>query len=307
MHICAPGYNAGGGRLREKMKNLIDQLGTVKFTLPAKQKKLCDYIIENGKQVYLMSVGSLAEAAGVGRATVIRLVEGLGFSTYADFKKALNASYFVAAENHYNSNPFFWVDDEGTSVPDEKDSINACCGESMRVLQQAARELDREQFNRSVDLLISSWRVNVLGLRTSAPIAKYAYYMLGYFISDIRDLSENESLAYDWLLNAHQGEAVLMFGSMAVTATSVRLAKLCKERGIPLILITDRDDMPALPYATYRLVVPHTNSTRSTALPFIMVLEALVNEIATRMAPLSVQKMNEVNRYIIEEGIILKD
>lgn len=38
-----------------------------------------------------------------------------------------------------------------------------------------------------------------------------------------------------------------------------------------------------------------------------MVLEALVNEIAARMAPLSVQKMNEVNRYIIEEGIILKD
>ena len=174
----------------------------------------------------------------------------------------------------------------------------------MRLLQQAAKELDRTQFGKIVDILIASWRVNVLGLRTSAAIARYAYYMLGYFIPDIRDLSENESLAYDWLINAHQGEVTLMFASIPVTATSVRLAELCHERGIPLVVITDREDTPVLEYATYQLILPHTESTRATSLPFYMVLEALINEIGTRLAPLSVQKMNEINRYIISEGII---
>lgn len=286
------------------MKNLLERLSTIESTLPTKQKKLCEYIIANGKSVYLMSVGSLSEAAGVGRATVIRLVESLGYPSYAEFKKALNASYFEAAENHYHSNPFFWADEQGALLPEDTDSINACCGESMRLLQQAAKELDRTQFGKIVDILIASWRVNVLGLRTSAAIARYAYYMLGYFISDIRDLSENESLAYDWLLTAHQGEVVLMFASMPVTATSVRLARLCQERGIPLVVITDREDTPALEYATYRLILPHTKSTRATLLPFYMVLEALINEIGTRLAPLSVQKMNEINRYVISEGII---
>ena len=277
------------------MKNLLERLSTIESTLPTKQKKLCEYITANGKSVYLMSVGSLSEAAGVGRATVIRLVESLGYPSYAEFKKALNASYFEAAENHYHSNPFFWADEQGALLPEDTDSINACCGESMRLLQQAAKELDRTQFGKIVDILIASWRVNVLGLRTSAAIARYAYYMLGYFIPDIRDLSENESLAYDWLINAHQGEVTLMFASMPVTATSVRLAELCHERGIPLVVITDREDTPVLEYATYQLVLP---------LPFYMVLEALINEIGTRLAPLSVQKMNEINRYIISEGII---
>ena len=202
------------------------------------------------------------------------------------------------------TNPFFWADEQGALLPEDTDSINACCGESMRLLQQAAKELDRTQFGKIVDILIASWRVNVLGLRTSAAIARYAYYMLGYFIPDIRDLSENESLAYDWLINAHQGEVMLMFASMPVTATSVRLAELCHERGIPLVVITDREDTPVLEYATYQLVLPHTESTRATSLPFYMVLEALINEIGTRLAPLSVQKMNEINRYIISEGII---
>lgn len=170
-----PGHNEGA-----TMKRLLETLNETKNTLPTKQRKLCEYIIENGRSVYLMSVGSLADAAGVGRATVIRLVESLGFESYVDFKKALNASYFIAAEGHYNSNPFFWMDDAGTELSDEKDSINACCGESMRILQQARRELDREQFGKIVDILISAWRVNVLGLRTSAPIARYASYMLGY-------------------------------------------------------------------------------------------------------------------------------
>lgn len=286
------------------MKNLLERLSTIESTLPTKQKKLCEYIIANGKSVYLMSVGSLSEAAGVGRATVIRMVESLGYPSYAEFKKALNASYFEAAENHYHSNPFFWADEQGALLPEDTDSINACCGESMRLLQQAAKELDRTQFGKIVDILIASWRVNVLGLRTSAAIARYAYYMLGYFIPDIRDLSENESLAYDWLINAHQGEVTLMFASMPVTATSVHLAELCHERGIPLVVITDREDTPVLEYATYQLVLPHTESTRATSLPFYMVLEALINEIGTRLAPLSVQKMNEINRYIISEGII---
>lgn len=286
------------------MKNLLEHLGNICATLPTKQRKLCEYIIANGKSVYLMSVGDLSAAAGVGRATVIRFVENLGYPSYTEFKKALNASFFIAAEEHYYSNPFFWVDDEGTPLPDEKDSINACCSESMHLLQRAAKELDRVQFGKIVDLLISSWRVNVLGLRTSAPMASYAYYMLGYFIPDIRDLSENESLAYDWLINAHQGEAVLLFASMPVTATSIRLARLCKERGIPLVVITDREDTPLLPYATYQLILPHTNSTRVTILPFIMALEALINELGTRLAPLSVQKMNEINHFIINEGIV---
>ena len=285
------------------MKNLLERLSTIESTLPTKQKKLCEYITANGKSVYLMSVGSLSEAAGVGRATVIRLVVSLGYPSFAEFKKALNASYFEAAENHYHSNPIFWADEQGALPLEDTDSINACCGESMRLLQQAAKELDRTQFGEIVDILIASWRVNVLGLRASAAIARYAYYMLGYFFPDIRDLSEIESLAYDWLINAHQGEVTLMLASMPVTATSVHLAERCHERGIPLVVITDREDTPVLEYATYQLVLPHTESTRATSLPFYMVLEALINEIGTRLAPLSVQKMNEINRYIISEGI----
>ena len=78
------------------MENLLKRLTKIKNTLPKKQGKLCEYIIENGKSVYLMPVSNLADAAGVGRATVIRLVERLGFSAYSEFKKELNASYYVS-------------------------------------------------------------------------------------------------------------------------------------------------------------------------------------------------------------------
>ena len=125
------------------MKNLLERLSTIESTLPTKQKKLCEYITANGKSVYLMSVGSLSEAAGVGRATVIRLVESLGYPSYAEFKKALNASYFEAAENHYHSNPFFWADEQGALLPEDTDSINACGFYSRRPRNSTVRSLAR--------------------------------------------------------------------------------------------------------------------------------------------------------------------
>lgn len=286
------------------MRNLLDHLSSVQNTLPAKQRKLCEFIEENGKSVYLMSIGNLSAASGVGRATIMRFIGNLGYETYADFKKALNAAYFAAFENHYSSNPFFWSDNDGAAAPSNADSINACCGESLQLLQKTARETDRAQFSKIVDIMIASRRVNVLGLRTSSPIARYAYYMLSYFLENVRDLSENESMIYDLILSANPGEVVLLFATVPVTTTSIRVAQLCQEREIPLIVITDRNNAPPLPYATYHIVIPHTSSTRLTVLPFLMIIESLINEIGTRLAPLSVQAMNKVNTYLIDEKII---
>ena len=89
------------------MKNLLERLSTIESTLPTKQKKLCEYITAKRKSVLSNEVSvAFRRRQAWGRATVIRLVESLGYPSYAEFKKALNASYFEAAENHYHSNPF---------------------------------------------------------------------------------------------------------------------------------------------------------------------------------------------------------
>lgn len=288
------------------MENLLKQLDNMQEQFPSKQRKLCKYIISHGKSAYLMSVGKLAEESGVGRATVMRLIESLGFATYADFKAALNESNFTLMEEDYKSNPFFW---ENSSQPLEgdieiSDSIAACCDESIALLQQAKQDISRESFSKIVDLLIAARTVNILGLRTSSAISRYASYMLSYFLDDVRDLSENESLIYDRIVQAKPGDVVLIFGSASITATSTRVAKLCKARGIPVILIVDDAHLEIVSCADCVLITPRTDSTRLTVIPFLMLLESLINEIGVRMAPLSVNTMNEINHLIIQEGIV---
>ena len=285
------------------MLNLIENLETVKNTLPSRQKRLCEYILTNCKGVSLMNVGDLAEASGVGRATVMRFIMNLGFDSYGDFKKALHEAYFNELELHNSSAPYFWQDAENISTQN-KDSISVCYANSVNLLSEVEQTLDRSQFDRIVDLLISARKVNIFGYRASAPIAHYSFYMLNYLLSNLNDLSDSESLAFDWIMNAGKDEAALMFCSTPVTTSSVRLAKLCGDRQIPLIVISNSDTLADSVAATHRITIPNNPNVKFTVLPYMMIIEALVNEIGNRLAPMSIVRMNEINEYLEKNNII---
>ena len=57
-------------------ENILDEILKIKDLLPKKQQKLCNYLALNYKQVGVMTVAELAQAAGVGTTTVMRLSSG---------------------------------------------------------------------------------------------------------------------------------------------------------------------------------------------------------------------------------------
>lgn len=292
------------------MSTLLERLIILQNTLPSKQQILCKYILEHSQSVYLMTVGELSEKSGVGRATIMRLIERLQYDSYQDFKKELNQAVMTKFESDTISNPFNWQPEKNLSshsaaASPETDSLSMCFHDANLLLQQLEQQIDREQFAHIIDLFLASRRVNVLGLRSSSPISRYASYILGYFLENVRDLSENESMVYDWILNFRSGDIILILGCSPITSTSVRVAKLCHEKNIPIIAIVDSPDSPVLPYATASLCTPRLDNTRLTIIPMITLLEALFNEIGIRTAPLSVHAMNRLNKYIIDEGIVL--
>ena len=82
-------------KMRQKQRymmmqeNIIDEIAKIKDVLPKKQQKLCHYLVMNYEQVGVMTVAELAEAAGVGTTTVMRLVQTLDYPSFSAFKKDL--------------------------------------------------------------------------------------------------------------------------------------------------------------------------------------------------------------------------
>lgn len=281
------------------MENLLEKLNQIQSALTSKQRTLCHYIIQNCRQVSSMPIGELAERSGVGRATIMRLLATAGYDSYPDFKQDLNLASNVDFEADKVFNPFFW----STLSPNTSGSLAACLNESIPLLQKTVSSINPEQFDRIVDLIMSAQRVNILGLRSSSAIARYTAYQFQNFV-DAYDLSENESMVYDRLYLHQRGEMLFLITTQPTTTTSVRIAQLCKRWEIPVVVITDDPQASVLQYATTYLCVARSTSSRLSILPHMLIIEALVNELGTRMAPLSVRTLDHLNQLLLEENVI---
>ena len=66
-------------------------------------RALCNYLALNYEKIGVMTVAELAENAGVGSTTVMRLVQLLGFDSYTTFKKALAQESLLKNTTPYRS------------------------------------------------------------------------------------------------------------------------------------------------------------------------------------------------------------
>ena len=73
-----------------------------KDTLPKKQRAICDYILEHIHDVDILTTRQLAEAVGIGDATVFRFLKCNGYDSYSEFRSDL---HHYAAKS---SQSFFW-------------------------------------------------------------------------------------------------------------------------------------------------------------------------------------------------------
>ena len=91
---------------------ILDTILNIKDVLPKKQRTLCNYLALNYEQIGVMTVAELAENAGVGTTTVMRLVQTLGFDSFSSFKRALVNASLLKNTTSYHSMKQGFTEDE---------------------------------------------------------------------------------------------------------------------------------------------------------------------------------------------------
>ena len=89
------------------------------------------------------------------------------------------------------------------------------------------------------------------------------------------------------------------------TTTSIRIAELCDQKHIPVLVITDYSKSSLLKFATSALITARSESTRLSILPILFLLEAIFNELGVRMAPVSVNSVELTNRFLMNNKVIM--
>lgn len=285
-------------------ENILDEIVRIKDLLPKKQQKLCTYLALNYKQVGVMTVAELAQAAGVGTTTVMRLVQTLGRPSFSVFKKELLDASLMRTTTSYLSLKETFHNEENE---DGNNLLYRVVNDGMQVLQNLCTTSNTQQFQAISDLLFQADRIFTIGLRSSKALALYCEYSLSTFHPQVIQLSNDTEFIYDRVgLKMKSTDVLLVFSAWPCTRKTIEVAEYCHSLGIPVALVTNTSLNPIIKFAQ---AVVDTNSVNhpSGDMVFMAVIEALVAELGRRTAPQSTQNVERIEAILSEKKIVQRE
>ncbi len=210
------------------------------------QRRIAQYLLDHMPDSAFLSSVALAGRAGVSQPSVTRFAAALGFSGYPAFREALRGIALDAVEHKGPVTSGRQQEAAGPAQPRGNELQAAVADEiaNLRALHEmladprAVAELGRE--------LAASSPLAVLGLRLSAPLARYFGYLAERIHPDVRCLTCGGSLVYDGLLHAREagGRWVLAFAMPRYPAETVRALRFARRAGLRTAVVTDARFVP---------------------------------------------------------------
>jgi len=218
--------------------------------LSAKRRRLLRTILDKSDDTYFLSSRKLAQACGVDVATIVRMVQALGYERYGEFVSDLR-SHFVL-----NIQPYTVM----------KAAVRQHRGIADHI--QFAKEMDLRNFNalyaqldvkRVVELakqIERSGRVLVVGVDLAAPLAQllaYRLVVLGYD-AEAPIGSRGNLMQKINLLSPRDLLIAISFGRCL--RETVDAALHARERGVPTLALTDGERTPLARFCDSCLIAP---------------------------------------------------
>lgn len=232
--------------------NVLKRIKEGAAVLSPKQMHLANYILSNYKEVSFMSSVELARAAGVGESTVVRLAVSLGYSGYSAFQDSLQE--FMQKE--ISTLDRFAV----AEVSDEGTIYQKVFAKEVNIVNKVLKEIDRKKFDMVADLLSKKEKLIILGLQGTRCLAEYAGYSFNKIRPNVFKFCDFDEYAYNFF-NTIDGDTVaLVFCFTRYPRKTISAMEIFKNRGIPVIVVTDSIVSPATHFADFLLTVPQKNS-----------------------------------------------
>lgn len=284
----------------EKKGNILEKLISIQSSLPNKQEQLSAYILENHHNIGIMTIKELADNAGVGTTTVMRLIKALGYDSFMDLKKEFHHIQVDHSHKWINVQKSFSTKENNSYI-----TLSSVGQESVDLIENSINPQLVENFNKAVDIIDKASRINMVGFRSYRSIAIYLELLLAEFHPNVQQLSVDSDAMIDRILQFDEDEVLIVFAFSHYVQRAIDAAILAREKNVQIILITDQLSCPIAPYADVILKVD-VEGKYFTVVPIIMLVEAIVIELGKRNAETSVTKIRNLFEHLKKQKYIIE-
>ncbi|GIL00141.1 MAG: transcriptional regulator [Alphaproteobacteria bacterium] len=285
----------------DPQSQLADRIVAEFDRLPAQLGVAARYMLDHSDDVALLSMREQARRAGVQPWTMTRLAKRLGYAGYEEIRA-------VAADQLRRSSLGF-AGKANIQVARQRETGAAALVAEMAhsLAAGVARLAESEQAAALIavsEAVAKARRIYCLGLRSSNAVAAQLAYMLEFLGEQVVLVDRASASDLDALRHAERRDVLLAVSVAPYTRATVEAARLARQRGVPVLAITDSRVSPIARLADHAVqVTTDSPSFFHTMAPAFAVGEILVTLIAGRRGKAALAGIARTESQLAAMGI----
>ncbi len=267
-----------------------------KQSLSASQRRLAQYLLGNYPMAGLGTVAKYAAHAGVSAPTVLRFIDKLGFSGYADFQAKLRAEL----EEQLRS-PLAKARSAKTHPTQGRrggllDDFAETAVDNIRTTMAGLSHAD---FAAASNLLADIKRpVSIIGGRLSGPIAHYLYEHLRTLRPNVHLVCGDDTTKTQALLDMGRRHTLVVFDVRRYESGTMRFAEQAHALNVSIILVTDQWLSPIARFANHIFPVHiETGTTWDSTAAALVLADALIEAVGRESWDTAKKRIERMEKF----------
>lgn len=271
-------------RLERKIKELSPSLTKT-------EKRVAEYALAHERDLLMETAASLAKKVGTTPMTVGRFLRALGFQGMDELRREIQQSQL---ESSLPILERFKTVDEGKN---RLSQVGQCLKAELDGITAIYELMATPVWQQAVSLLSNSDRIYVTGFATLEGIAESFVSRLSYAHPQVQLVNNRGGMYLDVFGELDSSSCMVVIDDRRYAKVTKKVAALCKQNNIPLILITDEYCLWAQDFTELHLSAPTAMPNFWTSLaPMVSLLTHLVNAVMERGGERLSQRMERIEQ-----------
>lgn len=269
----------------DQLKELLEGIRAGKkqhIRLGRRSIKVFDGLISAPQQAAVFSISDLATQFNVNASTLSRLARTLGYTGFSEFQEVFRRH--IANTGHFYSEQATLLTQNTGEQLSQFELTAEIADKERRNIDGMLNAITPQALSATVNLLTTSKRVRIYGMRQAFAATVSLSYMLGLVRDDVSILNIAEHGVAHSLAQLTSGDTLVCIGFNPYSRNTVMTGRVAREQGIQVIAITDNHASPLATAANHTFITPTQGAAFSNGLAATTVLaEALTNLVAQQL------------------------
>lgn len=263
--------------MESKHRELLKNIGEIYSKFSKGQKLIADYIVNHYDKAAFMTAAKLGDTVGVSESTVVRFAAELGYEGYPQLQKGLqelikskltSVQRLEISKSHIN----------------EEDILKSVLRSDIEKIKQTLEEINKEEFNKIIDVILNAKKIFILGVRSSASLASFLGFYFDLVFDNIRQVNATStSEVFEQIVRAKKGDVLIGISFPRYSKRTLKAMKFVKSQGAATIAITDTKESPLAVEADHSLFARSDMASFADSLVApLSVINALIVAIGVR-------------------------